>query len=172
MANEVTEPLAAAPDGVDAEAWAAACRAVREYCQWHVAPSVTQTLTLDGPGGSLLMLPSLRVTDVAEVTNDGTALADPEWSASGMIRARRWSSRFRGVSVTLTHGYDECPEDILAVLEHMARNKTALETFGPAQTQSAGAFSMQMPTATLAGAVGLSGQHRGILDKYRLPPRP
>lgn len=138
----VTDPLAVAPAGLDPAAWDAACRAVRTYCGWHVAPSVTQTLVLDGPGGSLLVLPSLLVTDVAEVKNAGTVLSDPEWSAAGMIRSHGWTTRFRGVSVTLTHGYDECPEDIYAVLEHMARNKSALESFGPAQSQSAGTFSM------------------------------
>lgn len=172
MVYEVSEPLAATPAGVDVDAWDAACRAVRDYCGWHVAPSVSHTLTLDGPGGTLLVLPSLRVTDVAEVTNDGTALTDPEWSEAGMVRTGRWTQRFRGVTVTLTHGYDKCPEDILEVLRHMVGQRSALASFGPAQTQGAGPFSMQMPTATLAGAVGLSGQHRGVLDKYRLPPRP
>lgn len=168
----VTDPLAAAPAGLDPAAWDAACRAVRTYCGWHVAPSVTQTLVLDGPGGSLLMLPSLLVTDVAEVKNAGTVVADPEWSAAGMVRAHRWTTRFRGVEVTLTHGYEECPEDVLAVLTHMAEQSKALKQTGPAGMQVAGPFTMQVSAAALAGAVGLSGQHRGVLDKYRLPPRP
>lgn len=168
----VTEPLATAPTGLDEGAWAAACRAVRDYCEWHIAPSVTETLTLDGPGGSLLMLPSLLVTDVASVTNAGTALVDPEWSAAGMVRTHRWTTRFRGVTVTLTHGHEECPEDIYAVLVHMAEQSKALERTGPAGMSVAGPFTMQVSAAALAGAVGLSGQHRGVLDKYKLPPRP
>lgn len=172
MVYEVSEPLAATPAGVDVDAWDAACRAVRDYCGWHVAPSVSHTLTLDGPGGTLLVLPSLRVTDVAEVTNDGTALTDPEWSEAGMVRTGRWTQRFRGVTVTLTHGYDECPEDILAVVKHMTSQAQALAKTGPAGMAVAGPFTMQVSAAALAGAVGLSGQHRGVLDKYRLPPRP
>ena len=79
-------PLADLPVGTDEAAWLAACDAVRGYCEWHIAPSVTETLTLDGPGGSVLHLPSAHVTAVASVTNDGAVIADPQWSASSSSR--------------------------------------------------------------------------------------
>ena len=164
-------PMAPAPTGVDSESWDAACLTVRQYCGWHIAPSVTETLTLDGPGGSLLRLPSLYVTAVTEVVNRGSVVTDPQWSQHGMVRGR-WTDQFRGITVTLTHGYDECPADIMAVLEHMANQGEAAETVGVMQSMTAGPFAAQASTASLAGAVGLSGQHRGVLDRYKLAPSP
>lgn len=167
----IDTPLAPTPEGVEGGAWDAACVTVRQYCGWHIAPAVTETITLDGPGGTLLRLPSLRVTAVIEVTNQGSAVSDPQWSQHGMIRGR-WTDRFRGITVTMTHGYDECPADILAVLEHMTKQGEAAEKVGVMQSMTAGPFTAQASTASLAGAVGLSGQHRGVLDRYKLAPAP
>ena len=167
-------PLADVPATDDESSWLAACEAVRRYCGWHIAPAVSETLTLDGPGGTLLRLPSARVTAVASVTNDGTAIDDPEWSAHGMIRAHCWTEKFRGVVVELTHGYDQCPDDLLEVLVHMAAQGSAAASAGAgiATSLTSGPFMMQVSAAAQAGAVGLSGQHRGVLNKYRLGPTP
>src|SRR5699024_4352297 len=79
-----------------------ATRAVRRYCHWHVAPVVSETIVLDGEGGSLLMLPTLRVQSIEAVRVNGTALDvdDLEWSEKGMVRRRRWPNRFRSIEVT------------------------------------------------------------------------
>ena len=167
----IDTPLAPTPEGVDSEAWDAACVTVREYCGWHIAPAITETVTLDGPGGSLLRLRSLYVTAVTEVINRGHVVDDPQWSQNGMIRGC-WTDRFRGITVTMTHGYDECPADIVAVLEHMASQGEAAEAVGVMQSMTAGPFTAQASTASLAGAVGLSGQHRGVLDRYKLAASP
>lgn len=164
-------PLDVPPAGVDESHWAAACSAIRRYCGWHIAPEVTATLTLDGPGGSLLRLPSMHVTDVLSVTNDGDAVTDPEWSANGLIRGC-WTSKFRGVVVTFTHGYEVCPSEIYAVAAQMSQQASALSESVPANQLTAGPFTYQMPSSVLAGAVGLSGQHRGVLDRYKLAPSP
>ena len=167
-------PLADLPAGADESSWLAACAVVRRYCGWHIAPSVTETLTLDGPGGTLLRLPSAYVTAVTSVANDGTAIDDPEWSAHGMVRAHCWTEKFRGVVVELTHGYRECPDDLLDVLVHMAAQGQAAASAGAgiATSLTSGPFTMQVSAAAQAGAVGLSGQHRGVLNKYRLGPVP
>jgi hypothetical protein len=93
---------------------------VTGYCGWHVAPSRTETLTLDGSGSMFLTLPSLHVTDIAEVTDRGDTLDtdDYDWSASGLVYRRRgrFSHRYRSVTVTLTHGYDDMPDDVQAVI--------------------------------------------------------
>ena len=159
--------LADVPDGVDEFSWLAACAAVRLYCGWHIAPVVTETLTLDGPGGTLLRLPSARVVNVLSVTNFGTVIDQPEWSSDGMIRAHCWTERFRGVVVELTHGLDECPPDVLEVMKQMSTPGA-----GAASSLTSGPFTMAFSAAAQAGAVGLSGQHRGVLKKYRLGPRP
>lgn len=162
-----------APSGVDADAWAAAVAAARAFCGWHIAPSVTQTVTLDGGWSSVLILPSLHVTAVASVVNDGTPITAPDWSPAGMVRRGDcgvWSGKYQGVTVTFTHGYDRLPMDLQAVLTTMAsRGVTA-----PQGSQLvAGPFQVNgVSVAAQDGAVGLTSGHLATLQRYALPPRP
>jgi hypothetical protein len=161
----VDVPLAAPPEGVDAVAWSAACEAARAYCGWHIAPSVTETVTVDGPGGSILMLPTLHLTDVASITNDGTAVTDPEWSEAGMVRGS-WSCRFRGVEVTMTHGYDSCPPEILGVLREAAsRGVTGSAVSQVGQVRMGG-------VSGVPGAASFMLDQQAVLDRYKIPARP
>jgi len=160
-------PLAVAPAGVDAEAWDAACAAVRAYCGWHIAPSVTQTLTLDGSDTDVMLLPTLHVTDLSSITNDGTAVTEPEWSTFGIVRGTCWTDKFRGVVVSFTHGYDECPPEIIGVL-HEAADR-GLE----------GSAASQVGQVRMGGVDGVAGavafvmdKRSDVLDRYKLPPRP
>lgn len=54
------------PDAViDAAFWNKAANAsVRAWCGWHVAPVITETLVLDGNGGTNLLLPTQRIRKV------------------------------------------------------------------------------------------------------------
>src|SRR5690348_1490097 len=105
---------------------AAALTAAQNYCRWHVFPSREETLTLDGSYQFVQMLPSLLVTAVAEVVEDGTTLVegtDYEWSEIGELRrlgACPWTGKLRGLVVTLTHGYETEPADFAAVVERVA----------------------------------------------------
>ena len=45
-------------EGVDPAAQAA----VRAYCGWHIAPSLSETLVLDGTGARAFILPTLHLT--------------------------------------------------------------------------------------------------------------
>lgn len=154
-------PLPAAPAGVDLEAWEAAVAEVRSYCGWHIAPVVTETLTRDGSGGPVLVLPTLRLVDLVSLTEDGTALADLEWSTSGMVYRggyRRWSPKFRAVVAEIEHGFEEWPADLLRVMADMA---TTAARGGVASVTSG---SHQVSFSSDLGSV------RGeVLDRYALP---
>lgn len=59
------------PDGItpDPRWWVRSAQAaVRRYCRWHVAPSISETVTVDGYGGSALLIPSKHVTKLDKVT--------------------------------------------------------------------------------------------------------
>lgn len=59
---------------------------IRNYCGWHVAPSLACTYTGTGDG-YLLMLPAMGVTSVDALTLAGTPKPDGfEWTAAGMVR--------------------------------------------------------------------------------------
>jgi hypothetical protein len=154
------------PPGTSQEAADAASAAVRAYCGWHIAPSITETQTVDGPGGWLLVLPTLYLTELTDVTSDENAVDDPEWSESGLVRHRWWSQKFRGVTATMTHGYDDCPAVIVGVVGSMASRGVA----GPGASMTvAGPFTMQYSTGVQGGATGIFGTHLAALAPYRLP---
>lgn len=159
-----------APSGVDADAWAAAVAAVRAFCGWHIAPSVTDTITLDGGWSSVLILPSLHVTAIGAVVNDGTTIADPDWSPAGMVRRSDcgvWSGKYQGVSVTFTHGYDDLPMDLEGFLREAASRGNA----GSFVSQ-VGQVRYSAGVAGTPGAASFAGAGSDVLAKYRLPGRP
>lgn len=115
LADLLQQPL----EGLDADAVWAACAHVRSTCGWHIAPVATMTVPADVATSGYVNLPSLRVVDVAAVTNVPGALPF-SWDAGlqELRVARSW--RRRRVLVTLTHGYDECPEDLRQAIATMA----------------------------------------------------
>jgi hypothetical protein len=159
-----------------ADAAAAASATVRNYCRWHIAPSITDVLTLDGTGAMVLPLPSLHVTDVAEVTEVGTVITDYEWSARGLLRRSGglWPACWRSVVVTLTHGYEDIPEDVAVVAYAVARQSLTnpagirQETIRSYSVTYSGAGVGE--SAGLGSPVGAAGAV--LLDRYRIPNAP
>jgi hypothetical protein len=151
--------LADAPAGVDAAAWAAANAAVRAYCGWHVAPVVTETVTLDGSGTNLMFLPTLHLVDLVSIVNDGETVEDPEWSAVGVVRGT-WTTKFRGVVATMEHGHTVCPPEILAVLTEIATSDLP----GSATSLASGPYKVGF------GSTGpnAAASHASVLDAYRI----
>ena len=99
---------------------AAALAAAQRYCGWIVTPPATVTVTLDGPGGRVLSLPSLYVTDVSSVVEDGVDLdvSDLLVSPTGLVRKKSgacWSSDLGAITVTMTHWFDSAPDFDAAV---------------------------------------------------------
>ena len=112
------------PQPYDPDAVKAAERTVRDWCGWHIAPAVTETLTLNGPGGQVLLLPSLRVTAITSIIEDGVTLdaSAYEWSTAGVVKriGGAWSTKLRTLQVNLTHGYDDCPENVYKEIGRLA----------------------------------------------------
>lgn len=158
----VAEGLAFAPEGVDVEAWDNACAAVRAYCGWHIAPSVIEDVILDGSGTQIMMLPTLRLTDLTAVTDDTTAVDSPEWSAAGMVRKSTggyWSWKFRSFTATMTHGYEDCPGEILGVIAEAASRGVV----GVAATQVG-----QVRIESGGGSASFMLDQKAVLDRYRI----
>jgi hypothetical protein len=112
----VTDPIVQLDDQRDQQFWLdAAHGAVRGHCGWHVAPVITETLTLDGSGSTALLLPSGRVWQILRVANDGRDVTSQvKFSRrTGVVTlASRWTRDVGSVEIELTHGYspDEVPE--------------------------------------------------------------
>lgn len=102
---------------------AAALAAARRYCGWIVTPPVEEVITVDGPGGRVLSLPTMQLTEVTAVVEDGTALdvTTLRWSVTrGQIYKKSgacWTSAAGAISVSMTHGYETAPDFDAAVAQ-------------------------------------------------------
>ena len=138
----------------------AAGQEVRSYCGWHIAPEITETVTVEGLGAALL-LPTLHLTGVTAIVGvvDGVAIdmSDVRWKPNGVVTGYPFVGDYE---VTFTHGYATTPEDLAQVVAAVA-------------------------TRGLAGRRGVKSWTRGpfgetydtdpdvaVLDRYRLPARP
>jgi len=150
---------------------------VRRYCGWHVTPSVSETVTLDGPECSTQILPSLHVTAVTSVTVDGVLLAvgDYSWSEIGVIEyarfgpffasASRWPTGLGKVVVVMTHGYDEAPDLARLIMAQADRGQNVPDRVRSTQ------MGPRSETYTTDGQE-YSMSELAVLDRYRLPGRP
>lgn len=144
----------------------AACEAVRRDARWHIAPPVTETVTVDSGGGTLLVLPTLRmtaVTEVRDVTGDAPeVLTGWRKSSAGLLyRSSGWPVGLAAVEVDLTHGHDVCPPELLPVIA--ARCQWALVDSTVSQ-QSSGPFSVSVRRDSETGGSALAS--------HTLPKRP
>lgn len=140
-----------------AKVTSAAAASVRTKCEWHIAPSVTETVKLRA-GGSVVLLPSLHVTDVASVVDVNDAeITGWDWSPEGIIELP-YGGFPRFVTVTFTHGYPDCPDDLLPIIAERA----------------VGQASGRIKSESLAGrSISLEGgdDPSSVLAKYSLNGR-
>ncbi|NKS73131.1 hypothetical protein GS966_20035 [Rhodococcus hoagii] len=142
---------------------AAVVSAVRGFCGWHIAPSRRETLTIDGNGSSALLLPSLHITEVHSVRENGGELDDVQWSEKGMLRhPTLWTDRWRGVEVDLTHGYTTAPAEITAAIFDLVAQ--AVDA-GPGQEpEQIGPFKY----GASEGGIRFPGHVLAVLRRYRI----
>lgn len=150
----------------------AASQSIRGYCQWHVAPSITETLVLDGAGGKTLLVPSMRITALTKVTSGGTDVtARVKWSRrSGVLTlASGWSHEIGDIEVELTHGFDLAEVPNLAAIV-VAIGQRASAGNGALASEAAGGMSRRYVTTSEGGAPGvpLFQNEKAALDPYRL----
>jgi hypothetical protein len=144
------------------------------YCGWHIAPSVTEDVVLDGTTSTVLRLPTLHLTSLDTLTISGVVVDvdDPyavEWSEAGYLRrSGGFGTLLRGVVVGITHGYDAMPLDVQAVIEGLA-SRAAYPSSPYVQVG-------QVRVATDASGLPIGGALTSVeqmtLDRYRLPPYP
>lgn len=155
---------AAASQTTDEDALAYASAIVREYCGWHIAPSLTEARVLDSDGSAVLLLPTMHMTDLGSVEAAQVALLGVQWSANGILY---WPARFpaglRMVSATFTHGWDAAPASVQAVVAAVARR---MPRAGQA-VSSEGAGGVTRAYVTPSGA--FTATEAMVLDRYRLP---
>lgn len=157
----------------------AATGEIRAACGWHVAPSVTHTLTVESSGSRLLILPTLRLTAVTAVRVDGQDLVSSgyTWRESGLITRRggSWPSAPAVIEADVTHGWqpDEVPH-IKGLIAAMVTRVKATKN-GLIVRAQAGQVSRTYSQVASNQAAGLSlteHERTNVLAPYRLQQTP
>lgn len=147
-------------------------RAVRNYCEWHIAPVITETLTLDGDGGNLLFLPSLKIVEILSVITDGRVvdLTQVDVSEAGYLELFTgcWSARPGKTFVVLEHGHDPVPDDVVGVVAQVAAR--AIDSPSGRTREQAGGVNVGfgLTGVGVSGGIALLEHEKAILDKYRV----
>ena len=170
-------PPIPSPVGVDTDAWDAAIAAIRAFCEWHIAPVVTDSQSVL-VHGSTVTLRSLRVAEVTGVTVAGVAVEPDGWVLSpesptlflrsGVCRPLWCPDVSVVASVDLAHGFDEFPPELLAIAQEAASRGTEGSFVG-----QVGQVRFSAGVAGTPGAASfMLGQSAAMLARYKLPPRP
>jgi len=147
-----------------------ASQAIRDYCGWSISQETVTSKTLDGTGERSIWLPTLLLTAVASVVEDGTTLTvttDYDWTSYGrLVRNGCWPRTARSVVVTYTHGYATVPDSVkgvcLAAAGRRYQNPSSLRSY------TVGSVSEAF-TQPATGSVGfLYSTEQGDLDVHKL----
>ena len=141
--------------------------AIRDYCGWHVAPSLQCTFTGEGEG-RLLVLPAMGVTSVSSLEVEGVANTDYEWTAAGMLRLTKglFPDNWRSVVCVYNAGFDAGA--IGQVVAQIASN--ALAAAPGVANERAGNVSItyNQTGAGITGGVSLLPRDYALLAPYKL----
>ena len=166
------EGIVTATTQVDPGFWLRAANgAVRRACGWHVAPIITETLVLDGRGGTALLLPSLRVRKLKRVTiDDHDVTQDVKYSReSGILTLRSgWPNDVGAITIELEHGF--APEEVPEVAALIVTLTKRAATSGLVVSQAIGGASQRLATGRDGAALGvpLMESERATLSPYTL----
>lgn len=159
-------------DKTDAETerlLAAGLATVRQFCGWHVTPVKTgHEVELDGPGGRLLALPTLRLITLTEVTEDGRPVdvSSLYVSKRGLVRKKSggfWSPHYGAITVTMDHGIEDADAFNAAVLSFIDRMSKAPTGGDPV---AVGPF--RWAEQKTVSRTAFSATELAILEQYRL----
>lgn len=141
--------------------------AVRDWCGWHVAPSLECTFTGEGEG-RLLVLPAMGMTAVSSLEIAGVSVDSFEWTAAGMVRLTSgvFPDSWRSVECVYTAGFTAGA--IGQVVAQIASN--ALAAAPGVANERAGNVSItyNQTGAGITGGVSLLPRDLAILAPYKL----
>lgn len=146
----------------------AASRIIRNYCRWHIAP-VQDDLEYAKQSRfrEEIWLPAMQVQALAAVQIDGAAVANV--SAVEFDRSTGWvGARGNMVAVTYSAGFEEVPDDIVALTLQIAARALG-SPLGIVREQAGGvSVSYTQTGANTAGGSVLLPHEMEQLDAYRI----
>lgn len=154
-----------------ATALAAASQAIRNYCGWHISPSIECTANPVG-GGIVTRLPAGYVSAVESVTIGNTALTsdDYTWRKDGLLKRAYpyvWTDAWDDIEVTYTAGYDaEAVPDLVETVCAIASG--VLSVAAGVISESADGVSISYSANASSIAASLTSSLKHSLEPYRL----
>ena len=168
--NTATGSQFATAEGLDI-ALAAASSAIRNYCGWHIAPSLTCKAQSWG-GSRYLFCPWMAMTAVASITENGVTLDSGryDWKSNGTIRRRDgfyWcDANWNTIEVTATAGYGTVDNVLQQVIIQLVGN--ALVAPLGVREEHAGqvGITYNQTGAGMTGGITLTPRDEALLEAY------
>ncbi len=151
-----------------------ASAAIRNYCGWHLYPSLDCEYQGDSEDTArIIQLPARYVTAVSSVMVDGVELgaSDYAWKTNGLIRLgqRVCSSGWNDITVEYTAGL---PDELMGAINELVTHRVthALAQSYGVQSEAAGGVSITYSANWINGAraTALPDDNKEVLEPYRL----
>ena len=168
--NEMTGDVYEGNERVES-ALVAASQAIRNYCGWHICPSLDCTAYPVG-GGKIIKLPASYVSSITSVTEDGVVLSDGqfEWRRDGLLRRtcfKNWSGRWDSIEVEYKAGYSaDAVPDLTEAIRTITESVLAV-TAG-VMSESADGVSVSYSASASSIAAALTGSCKNALEIYKV----
>lgn len=149
----------------------AASQAVRNYCGWHISPSM-RCLAHPVGGGMVLRLPAGYLSSISEIHENGEHVQPEtyEWRSDGLIRKtrhRRWTHRWDGIDVWYRAGYEpKAVPDLAEAVCAIAAGVLAVSA--GVTSESADGVSISYAQSASSIAAGLTWQQKQALEAYKV----
>lgn len=140
--------------------------AIRTACEWHIAPEIETTQTLQTFGTDMLVLDSLRVVAVTKVVGS-TLFGDAQPLDTARVRILDNGIVYLPggfpeiTTITYRHGFTECPDALKGIVAERALSGSQ----GRVKSES-------LAGRSIALADGYDPAGEAVLSRYRLGRAP
>lgn len=146
----------------------AASQAIRNYCGWHVAPSMACTAYPKGDT-KVMRLPAMYVSAISKVIQGGEELHDVEWRWDGLLRRDEgeWSDKWNDIKVEYTAGFNTTAvPDLAETVCSIAMGVLAVSAGVSSESADGVTISYRQDAASIAAS--LTSQQKSALEPYKV----
>jgi len=149
----------------------AASQAIRNYCGWHISPSLECKAYPIG-GGKIIKLPASYVSGISSVIENGKELSSGqyEWRYDGLLRRacfKNWFGGWNGIEIAYTAGYDiDAVPDLAEAVK--AITESVLAVAAGVISESADGVSVSYSSNASSIAAALTPSYKAALEIYKV----
>ena len=154
-------------------ALAAASQAIRNYCGWHICPSLECTAYPAG-GGKVAKLPAGYVSEILSIVEDGEELSESqyEWRRDGLIRRtefKNWSCGWDSIEASYVAGFEiGAVPDLAEAVRAIVEGVIAVAGSAGVVSESADGVSISYSANASSIAAALTAAQKNALEPYKV----